>query len=95
MEHQSVLLKETIDALNVKENGIYVDGTLGRGGHSKLLVSKLSSGHLYAFDKDLEAIEESKEELAYFIFIKINVICTYNLDIPWLSIQSYCLFFSL
>ena len=67
MEHQSVLLKETVDALNVKEDGIYVDGTLGRGGHSKLLVSKLSSGHLYAFDKDLEAIEESKEVLKDYL----------------------------
>ena len=67
MEHQSVLLKETVDALNVKEDGIYVDGTLGRGGHSKLLVSKLSSGHLYAFDKDAEAIEESKEVLKDYL----------------------------
>ena len=67
MEHQSVLLKETVDALSVKEDGIYVDGTLGRGGHSKLLVSKLSSGHLYAFDKDAEAIEESKEVLKDYL----------------------------
>ena len=51
MKHTSVLLKETVDSLNVKEDGIYVDGTLGRGGHSGYLISKLKSGHLYAFDK--------------------------------------------
>ena len=67
MEHQSVLLKETIELLNVKENGIYVDGTLGRGGHAKELVSKLKNGHLYAFDKDIEAIEESKEILKDYL----------------------------
>jgi 16S rRNA (cytosine1402-N4)-methyltransferase len=60
MEHISVLLHETVDSLNVKEDGIYVDGTLGRGGHSKELLSKLTTGHLYAFDKDATAIEESK-----------------------------------
>ena len=46
MKHTSVLLKETVDSLNVKEDGIYVDGTLGRGGHSGYLISKLKSGHL-------------------------------------------------
>lgn len=59
MEHTSVLLHETVDALNVKPDGIYVDGTLGRGGHAGYLVSKLTTGHLYAFDKDEQAIEES------------------------------------
>jgi len=63
MEHKSVLLHETIDLLNVKPDGIYVDGTLGRGGHSKLLASKLEGGHLFAFDKDEEALAESEEVL--------------------------------
>ena len=63
MKHTSVLLKETVDSLNVKEDGIYVDGTLGRGGHSGYLISKLKSGHLYAFDKDSQAIAESCENL--------------------------------
>ena len=67
MEHISVLLHETVDALNVKEDGIYVDGTLGRGGHAKLLLSKLTTGHLYAFDKDATAIEESKENLKEYL----------------------------
>ncbi len=64
MEHKSVLLHETIDLLNVKPGGIYVDGTLGRGGHSKLLLSKLKNGHLYAFDKDEQALRESEAVLA-------------------------------
>lgn len=67
MEHISVLQKETIDLLNVKENGIYVDGTLGRGGHAKCVVSKSSNIHLYAFDKDEVAIEESKENLKDYL----------------------------
>ena len=67
MEHISVLLHETVDALNVNEDGIYVDGTLGRGGHAKLLLSKLTTGHLYAFDKDATAIEESKENLKEYL----------------------------
>lgn len=62
-KHISVLLDETIDLLNIKENGIYVDGTLGRGGHSKKILEKLKDGKLYVFDLDLEAIKESKENL--------------------------------
>lgn len=63
MEHKSVLLHETVDALNVKPDGIYVDGTLGRGGHAKLVLEQLTTGHLYAFDKDETAIQESEENL--------------------------------
>lgn len=64
MEHTSVLLHETVDLLNVKPDGIYVDATLGRGGHAKLLISKLTSGHLYAFDKDEQALRESEANLS-------------------------------
>ena len=63
MKHVSVLLNETVDLLNVKPDGIYVDGTLGRGGHTSLLLSRLTTGHVYAFDKDQQAIEESKVNL--------------------------------
>lgn len=63
MKHVSVLLNETVDLLNVKPDGIYVDGTLGRGGHTSLLLSTLTTGHVYAFDKDQQAIEESKVNL--------------------------------
>jgi len=65
-KHVSVLLHEAIDSLSVKEDGIYVDLTLGRGGHSKEILKRLKNGHLYAFDKDDEAIEESKENLKEF-----------------------------
>ena len=64
MEHTSVLLEETIDLLRVKPDGIYVDGTLGRGGHSKEVLKRLTSGHLYAFDKDEAALKESAENLS-------------------------------
>jgi 16S rRNA (cytosine1402-N4)-methyltransferase len=63
MKHTSVLLHETVDSLNVRPDGIYVDGTLGRGGHAGYLCSKLTNGHLYAFDKDEQAIEESRVNL--------------------------------
>lgn len=62
-KHKSVLLNECIEALDIKENGIYVDGTLGRGGHSKEILKKLKNGKLYVFDLDEEAIKESKEVL--------------------------------
>ena len=64
MEHESVLLPETIELLDVKPEGIYVDATLGRGGHTRALAEKLTTGHLYSFDKDAEAIAESQENLA-------------------------------
>ena len=63
MKHVSVLLKEAIDNLDIKEDGIYVDGTLGRGGHSLEILKRLKNGKLYCFDLDEEAIEESKEVL--------------------------------
>lgn len=63
MKHVSVLLNETVNLLNVKPDGTYVDGTLGRGGHTSLLLSRLTTGHVYAFDKDQQAIEESKVNL--------------------------------
>ncbi len=67
MKHISVLLNETVDSLNVKSDGIYVDGTLGRGGHAKYLLSKLTTGHLYGFDQDTQAILESKENLKEYL----------------------------
>lgn len=63
MEHYSVLLNETIDNLNLKEDGIYVDATLGLGGHSSKILSSLTTGHLYAFDKDTKAILFADERL--------------------------------
>ena len=59
-KHVSVLKKEAIEALNIKPDGIYVDLTLGRGGHSLEILNRLPFGHLFAFDKDSTAIEETK-----------------------------------
>ena len=63
MEHKTVLLNEAIEYLNIKDNGIYVDCTLGGGGHSSLILSKLKNGHLYSFDQDDYAINIAKERL--------------------------------
>ena len=65
-KHVPVLLNETIEGLNVKPDGIYVDLTLGRGGHSKEVLKRLTTGRLISFDKDETAIEESKRNLADF-----------------------------
>lgn len=63
MRHDTVLLEEAIEYLNIKENGIYVDGTLGGAGHSKLILENLKNGHLYAFDQDLYAIGVASKKL--------------------------------
>lgn len=66
--HVTVFLHETIDYLDVKPDGVYVDATLGGAGHSEYLLSKLSpKGHLYAFDQDATAIEHAKKRLAPYI----------------------------
>lgn len=65
MDHIPVLLNETIEGLNVNKNGIYVDATLGRGGHSSRVLSLLrdGKGHLYCFDQDADALKESEDKL--------------------------------
>ena len=66
-EHTTVLLKEAVDGLNIKSNGIYVDCTLGGAGHSSLILSKLGAdGKLFAFDQDETAIAHAKEKLAEY-----------------------------
>ena len=57
------MLHETVDMLEVKPDGIYVDATLGGAGHSEYLLSKLTTGHLYAFDQDDIAHENAKVRL--------------------------------
>ena len=64
--HYSVLLNETIEALQVKPDGIYVDGTLGGGGHSFQICKKLANGHLYGIDQDEAAIWAAGERLKEF-----------------------------
>jgi 16S rRNA (cytosine1402-N4)-methyltransferase len=61
-QHTTVLLSEAVDALDIQPDGTYVDATFGRGGHSRLILSKLSpKGRLIAFDKDLDAIAAAKQ----------------------------------
>lgn len=61
-EHITVLLHEAVDALNIRPEGVYVDGTFGRGGHSRLILSRLGThGRLVVFDKDPQAIVVAQE----------------------------------
>ncbi|WP_088005776.1 16S rRNA (cytosine(1402)-N(4))-methyltransferase RsmH [Indiicoccus explosivorum] len=63
--HTTVLLEETVEGLNIRPDGIYVDCTLGGAGHSMHLVQQLSSdGHLYCFDQDADALRHAQEFLA-------------------------------
>lgn len=62
-EHVTVLLNEAVDGLQIKEDGIYVDCTLGGAGHSKKILQKLTSGHLYCFDQDIYAIQTARKKL--------------------------------
>lgn len=62
--HYSVLLNESIENLNIRPDGIYVDATLGYGGHSEQILKKLTTGFLYSFDQDEEAIKYSTERLS-------------------------------
>lgn len=74
--HISVLLKESIEELMIKEDGIYVDCTLGYGGHSSEILKRIKRGRLFAFDQDQEAINSSRERLSKisdnFTIIKSN-----------------------
>ena len=61
-EHVSVLLHESVDGLAIKPDGIYIDGTFGRGGHSRLILSQLGeNGRLYSIDRDPQAIAEAQK----------------------------------
>lgn len=67
-DHTTVLLKETVDGLNIKPNGLYVDCTLGGAGHSEYLVRQLSTeGRLICFDQDITAIENAKVRLKDYL----------------------------
>ena len=70
-KHEPVLLKECIEALNIKPDGIYVDGTLGGAGHSFEIVKKLSpKGLLIGIDRDTEALKAAKEKLKNYTNVK-------------------------
>ncbi len=63
MQHQSVLLSESIQALNIQANGFYIDATFGRGGHSRAILQQLNTqGRLIALDRDQSAIEYAKQQ---------------------------------
>ncbi len=76
--HKSVLLEEAIDYLNLKEDAIVVDCTLGYGGHSSEILKRIPKGHLYAFDQDNEAIASASKRLSNissnFTIIKSNFV---------------------
>ena len=72
-QHITVLLNEAVDALNIQKNGIYVDGTFGRGGHSRLILSKLGEkGRLVVFDKDPQAIAVARDLAAQDARVSAN-----------------------
>lgn len=77
-KHISVLLEESIDALNLKENSVVVDCTLGYGGHSSYILKRIKRGYLFAFDQDSEAIRHSTDRLSAigtnFTIIKSNFV---------------------
>lgn len=63
--HRTVLLDEAVDALNVRPDGVYIDGTFGRGGHSRLILERLGAeGRLIGIDKDEDAVAVARQELA-------------------------------
>ena len=62
--HESVLLKETIESLNLKDDSIIVDMTLGFAGHSSQILKRIKNGYLFAFDQDEEALAYSKDKLS-------------------------------
>ncbi|MEN2666998.1 16S rRNA (cytosine(1402)-N(4))-methyltransferase RsmH [Listeria aquatica] len=64
-QHETVLLHETVDKLEIKKDGVYVDATLGGAGHTSYLLSQLGEeGRVYAFDQDDVAIQNAKENLS-------------------------------
>mgnify|MGYP002330125474 FL=1 len=76
--HKSVLLNESIEKLNIKENGVYVDGTLGYGGHSSEILKRIKKGFLYSFDMDDYAckcsLEKLSKDFSNFEIIKANFV---------------------
>ena len=65
--HRPVLLDECIEGLNIRPDGVYVDGTLGRAGHSSEIAKRLTTGHLYCIDRDQAALDAAQEKLALWM----------------------------
>ena len=71
--HTPVMLKECLDGLNIKPDGIYVDVTFGGGGHSRAILEQITTGKLYAFDQDADAKEQAKQiDDKNLIFVEAN-----------------------
>ena len=89
-KHYSVMLRETIDMLDIRGDGIYVDCTLGGGGHSEEIAKRLTTGRLICIDRDTDAIEASKKRLAPYsdkiTFVNDNfknikdILCTLGIE---------------
>jgi 16S rRNA (cytosine1402-N4)-methyltransferase len=71
--HRPVLLTESVEALAIKPDGVYLDVTFGGGGHSSLIAGQLTTGHLYGFDQDTDAEQEAQKlNSSAFTFVKAN-----------------------
>lgn len=81
--HTPVIIKETIKSIITRKNGIYIDGTVGRGGHSKIILHQIKKGNLISFDKDPDSISFIKKTLFQYINIKI-------IHAPFSNINKYC-----
>jgi 16S rRNA (cytosine1402-N4)-methyltransferase len=79
--HKSVLKQEAINCLEIDKDGVYIDATYGRGGHSKEILKKLTSGFLFSFDHDKEAIKNSK---------KIKNTNFFAIHKNFIEIESFC-----
>ena len=102
-KHITVLLDEAVDRLLVEPDGFYVDGTFGRGGHSRLLLSKLGEqGHLLGIDKDPQAIlegeklsdEDARFSIAHGSFAEMEAMLKGALHVRsgrWGVVRSWCL----
>ena len=86
--HYSVMLAETIEELNIRPDGIYVDGTLGGGGHAFEVCKRLKDGHFYGIDQDDAAIKAAGERLAPFgdkvTIIRNNYCLIFTFIMNWL-----------
>ena len=80
--HSPVLLDECIEGLSINPDGIYIDATFGGGGHSKLILSKLRSGKLFAFDQDLNSIDN---KLNSRFIPAYNLLCMADITLEPLS----------
>ena len=71
MYHNPVMLEECTNGLNINPKGVYVDVTFGGGGHSRAILERLTTGHLYAFDQDEDAAQNAFDD-ERFTFIPQN-----------------------